>query len=207
MTQHSAISPNGGTLARDMLIAVAAMCGVVALSNYAVQFPFVHFGLQDYLTWGAFAYPVAFLITDLTNRRLGAARARKVVFAGFILAVILSVVLATPRIALASGSAFLVAQLLDVSVFDRLRTDKWWKAPLVSSIIGSAVDTALFFTLAFAGSGLPVVGYAVAGGMSAPVWVGWAVSDWLVKMMFAIAMLVPFRALMGRVTPAVAKPA
>lgn len=190
-----------GTITRGLIAAVAAMCGVVALSNVAVQYPFMHFGLQDYLTWGAFTYPVAFLITDLTNRRYGPAKTRRVVFAGFVLAVILSVVLATPRIAIASGTAFLTAQLLDVAVFDRLRRGAWWKAPLVSSLIGSAVDTAMFFTLAFAGSGMPDATYAILGGITAPVWMGWAFFDWLVKLACAGAMLVPFRALMGRIAP------
>lgn len=177
------------------------MCAVIALSNFAVQYPFAHFGLEDFLTWGAFTYPLAFLITDLTNRRFGAARTRKVIFVGFVLAVALSVWLATPRIAFASGAAFLTAQFLDVAVFDRLRAGVWWKAPLVSSLVGSAVDTALFFTLAFAASGLPAVPYALAGGAVLPVWVAWAACDWLVKTAFAGAMLIPYRGLMGRFTP------
>lgn len=201
MTQGSDQAFGAGTHMRALVIAALAMCAVVAASNFAVQYPFTPFGLQDYLTWGAFTYPVAFLITDLTNRRFGPAMARKVVFCGFVLAVILSIVLATPRIALASGTAFLVAQLLDVSVFDRLRTGAWWKAPLFSSLIGSGVDTVLFFSLAFAGTDLPSVTYAIAGGLEAPVWVGWAFCDWLVKLICAGALLVPFRALMGRAVP------
>src|SRR5690606_30678384 len=129
---------------------VAAMAATVAASNVLVQYPFAHFGLQDLLTWGAFTYPVAFLVTDLANRNHGAAAARKVVYAGFAVAVLLSVWLATPRIALASGTAFLVAQLIDVLVFDRLRERAWWQAPLISSVIGAVVDTALFFSIAFA---------------------------------------------------------
>ena len=180
--------------------AVAAMCAIVALSNIAVQYPFTPLGLQDYLTWGAFTYPVAFLITDLSNRHFGPAMARRVVVAGFVLAVVLSVVLASPRIALASGTAFLVAHLLDISVFDRLRAGVWWRAPLVSSLIGSAVDTVLFFSIAFAGTGLPLATYAIAGGATVPVWVGWAVCDWLVKLVCAGMLLVPFRLLMARIT-------
>ena len=190
-----------GTFSRGLIAAVAAMCGVVALSNVAVQYPFMHFGLQDYLTWGAFTYPVAFLITDLTNRRYGPAKTRRVVFAGFVLAVILSVVLATPRIAIASGTAFLTAQLLDVAVFDRLRRSSWWKAPLVSSLIGSAVDTVMFFTLAFAGTGMPEATYPILGGITVPVWMGWGFFDWLAKLFCAGIMLVPFRALMSRISP------
>ena len=129
---------------------VAAMATIVVASNILVQFPFPHFGLQDLLTWGAFTYPIAFLVTDLTNRRFGPAAARKVVLVGFAIAIVLSVWLATPRIAIASGSAFLVAQLLDVAIFDRLRRNAWWQAPLISTVIGSLVDTALFFSLAFA---------------------------------------------------------
>src|SRR3546814_11421603 len=136
--------------ARGVAAGIAAMVGVVALSNYAVQF-----AINDWLTWGAFTYPAAFLVTDLTNRTLGPTAARRVIYAGFALAVVLSIWLATPRIAIASGTAFLVAQLLDVAIFNRLRAGAWWRAPLVSSAIGSVVDTALFFSIAFAGSGLP----------------------------------------------------
>jgi len=132
---------------------ILAMCAVVAASNYLVQFPVQAtlggINLADILTWGAFTYPVAFLVTDLTNRRFGANAARVVVVSGFVLAVALSIWLATPRIAIASGSAFLVAQLLDVAVFEKLRRSAWWKAPLVSSLLGSVIDTVLFFGVAF----------------------------------------------------------
>lgn len=158
--------------------AVAAMTIIVVASNILVQYP-----VNDWLTWGAFTYPLAFLVTDLANRRLGPAAARRVVYVGFALAVLCSAVLATPRIALASGTAFLVAQLLDVVVFDRLRRGTWWRAPLVSSVLGSTIDTALFFTLAFAATGLP--------------WIGWAIGDLAVKFAVALAMLIPFRLLMG----------
>jgi queuosine precursor transporter len=158
--------------------AVAAMTLIVVASNILVQYP-----VNDWLTWGAFTYPLAFLVTDLANRRLGPAAARRVVYVGFALAVLCSAVLATPRIALASGTAFLVAQLLDVVVFDRLRRGIWWRAPLVSSVLGSTIDTVLFFTLAFAATGLP--------------WIGWAIGDLAVKFAVALVMLIPFRLLMG----------
>ena len=161
-----------------------AMVVVVAASNYLVQFP-----LNDWLTWAAFTYPVSFLVTDLVNRFLGPRPARRVVYIGFALAVMLSLWLATPRIALASGGAFLVAQLLDVRVFDRLRRGVWWRAPLVSSALASAVDTALFFGLAFAGTGLP--------------WVTWAIGDLGVKLLVAFALLLPFGLAVRRTEPAV----
>jgi queuosine precursor transporter len=173
---------------------VVAMAFVVVASNILVQHPFTPFGLADYLTWGAFTYPFAFLVTDLTNRRFGPATARKVVMIGFAVAVVLSIIFATPRIALASGAAFLCAQLLDVSIFHRLRHGVWWRAPLVSSLFGSALDTALFFTLAFAGSG---VGEANYWGLVLPVWVGWAFFDFVVKVLHALVMLLPFRVLSG----------
>lgn len=181
-----------------LLAPVAAMAMVVATSNVLVQYPFTPFGLADYLTWGAFTYPFAFLVTDLTNRRFGPAAARRVVYAGFGIAVVLSVWLATPRIALASGSAFLAAQLVDVWIFHRLRRQAWWQAPLASSLIGSTVDTALFFSLAFAGSG---VGEADYWGLVLPVWVAWAAFDWLVKLVHAVAMLGPFHLLRRRTAP------
>ena len=158
------------------------MTAVVVAANILVQFP-----INDWLTWGAFVYPVSFLVTDLTNRTLGPRRARLVVFAGFAVAVVLSTYFATVRIAIASGTAFIIAQLLDVWIFDRLRRATWWHAPLVSSTLASAIDTALFFALAFAGTGLP--------------WITWALGDYGVKLVFAGLMLIPFRALM-RFTPA-----
>jgi queuosine precursor transporter len=170
-----------------LAVPVLAMVVVVAGSNFAVQFP-----INDWLTWGAFTYPVAFLVTDLTNRRLGPAPARRVVYVGFALGVLLSILLAGPRIALASGTAFLTAQLLDIWVFDRLRRLPWWQAPLASSALASIWDTALFFTLAFAGSGLP--------------WITWALGDLAAKGAMALLLLLPFRALMGRTDP-LAEPA
>lgn len=192
---------------------VAAMALVVVASNVLVQYPFGHFGLQDLLTWGAFTYPLAFLVNDLTNRRFGKRAARKVVLAGFALAVVLSIWLATPRIAIASGSAFLVAQLLDTQIFDRLRNDAWWKPPLVSTVIGSVVDTVLFFSLAFAASfafldtGLGLedgsLGFAVPFfGAEVPLWVSLAVGDFGVKMLVGLIMLAPYGALLAVLKPA-----
>lgn len=171
------------SIPRGIVLGVIAMMVIVVASNVLVQYP-----INDWLTWGAFTYPVAFLITDLTNRALGPARARQVVYAGFALAVALSFYFATYRIAVASGTAFLVAQLLDVRIFDRLRdAGGWWTAPLISSTIASVIDTVLFFSIAFAGSGLP--------------WVTWAVGDFGAKMCVALAMLIPFRALMQMTRP------
>jgi uncharacterized PurR-regulated membrane protein YhhQ (DUF165 family) len=177
---------------------VAAMAVLVTASNILVQYP-----VGDFLTWGAFTYPFAFLVTDLTNRRFGPGAARRVVLVGFAVAVALSVWLATPRIAIASGAAFLCAQLLDVAVFDRLRAGAWWRAPLVSSTLGSALDTALFFTpaeAAFLGAGeawalapAPLLG----AGPDAPFWVSLALGDFLVKMALALAALGPYRAALG----------
>lgn len=163
-------------------VPLLAMVAIVTVSNVAVQYP-----INDWLTYGALTYPVSFLVTDLTNRAHGPARTRRVVYAGFAVAVVLSVVLAGWRIALASGTAFLLAQLADVAVFDRLRRLRWWVAPLGSSLLASALDTAFFFTLAFAGTGLP--------------WITWGLGDYGVKAGLALAMLVPFRALMRVVRP------
>ena len=163
---------------RGFWIGVLAMTLVVTLSNVVVQYP-----INDWITYGALTYPCAFLVTDLTNRGLGPQVARRVVMVGFALAVVLSIYFATPRIALASGTAFLVAQLLDIQIFNRLqRILPWWEAPLISSSIASAVDTALFFALAFAGTAVP--------------WVSLGVGDYLAKLAMALALLIPFRALM-----------
>lgn len=166
------------TLTRGLLLGILAMAILVTASNVLVQFP-----VNDYLTWGAFTYPVCFLVTDLCTRTLGAEKARRVVYVGFALAVVLSVLLATPRIAMASGAAFLTAQLLDVAIFDRLRRAAWWLAPLTSSLFASAIDTGLFFSLAFAGTAVP--------------WVTLALGDYLVKLAIALVMLIPFRALIA----------
>lgn len=184
-----------------------AMAAVVVASNVLVQYP-VHYRLgplilEDLLTWGAFTYPVAFLITDLSNRTFGPQRARIVVIVGFILAVGISVYAATPRIAIASGSAFLVAQLLDVSIFHRLRHARWWRAPLISSVLGSCLDTVLFFSLAFA-AGFVILGanddFAIEAapflGLFAtdvPRWMSWAIGDLAVKLLVALVLLAPYR--------------
>ncbi len=165
-----------------LILPVLAMAAIVAVSNYAVQFP-----INDWLTWGALTYPVTFLVTDLTNRAHGPALTRRVVYVGFACAVVLSIALATPRIALASGGAFLVAQLCDVYVFDRLRKRPWWQAPLGSSAIASAIDTALFFSLAFAGTAVP--------------WPTLALGDLGVKFAMAACMLLAFRLFLNWVRP------
>ncbi len=188
------------------LIAVAAMAVIIAGSNYLVQFP-VHatigaLNLADLLTYAAFTFPVAFLVTDLTNKLFGAGAARKVVYVGFAIAVLMSILLASPRIAIASGAAFLISQLLDVSIFDRLRAGLWWRAPLVSSVLGAVIDTFIFFSLAFAGSlsflgaGLdfavqpaPLLGVLA---MEAPRWVSWALGDLVVKVTMALVLLAPY---------------
>ena len=203
-----------------LLPGIAAMAAVVVTSNILVQFLF-----GQWLTWGAFTYPIAFLVTDVMNRVYGPALARKVVFAGFITGVICSLIgtqihgefgpLVTLRIAVGSGIAFLVAQLLDISIFNRLREGSWWRAPLVSSLVGSSIDTALFFTIAFsaalsalepandvswANEVLPLLGV----GPLAPLWVSLAVADWGVKLSLALVALVPFRMIVKRLTPQVA---
>lgn len=188
--------------ASRLALPVAAMMAVVAASNVLVQYPVQQFGLAELLTWGAFTYPLAFLVNDLTNRRFGPAVARQVVYFGFALAVMLSFWLATPRIALASGSAFLVGQLLDIGVFNRLRRMSWWQAPLAGSLIGSALDTVIFFSLAFAGDAdmsFPVT-YS-STGITVPLWVGLAFFDFLVKVGCALLALVPYGALMGWLKP------
>lgn len=157
-----------------VIAGLIAMGLVVLVSNIAVQYP-----INDWLTWGAFTYPIAFLVTDLTNRIFGPANARLVVFAGFLVGVALSLYFADPRIAIASGAAFLTAQLLDVAIFDRLRQRAWWKAPLISSLLASAIDTVIFFAGAFAMTGLP--------------WITWAIGDYGAKLLMAAALLVPFR--------------
>lgn len=198
----------------QFLWAVAAMVATIAASNYLVQFPVRAFigpvDLATILTWGAFSYPVAFLVTDLTNRRFGPQGARLVVVCGFAVAVVLSIVLASPRIAVASGSAFLVAQLLDIAIFDRLRRGKWWHPPLFSSLVSSALDTLIFFSLAFAtpfalldtGFGhadgsLPFPAPLLGIGADVPLWVSLALGDFLVKLLLTGLMLVPYKGLLG----------
>jgi len=161
------------------LIPVTAMCAVIVLSNFAVQYP-----INDWLTWGAFTYPLVFLVSDLTNRALGPQAARRVAWAGFAVAVGASALLAPARIAAASGLAFLLSQLLDVAVFNRWRAFSWWKAPLIGSMAASVIDTAVFFALAFAGTGMD--------------WLQLAAGDLAVKWAMALLLLAPYRALLPR---------
>lgn len=188
---------------RILLPFIFAMVAVVVISNILVQYPFQPFGLGEILTWGAFTYPFAFLVNDLTNRRFGKLAARRVVAAGFIIALGFSVWLASPRIAIASGSAFLVAQLIDIRIFDNLRNQQWWRAPLLSTFIGSGVDTILFFGIAFApvfaeldtGLGLAdgSLGFpASVFGIAMPLYASLAIGDFLVKLLIGIVALVPY---------------
>ncbi len=190
---------------RELILPLLAMVAVVLASNILVQHHFTPFGLEHKLTWGAFIYPVSFLVTDLTNRRYGASTARRVVILGFLIAVALSALLATPRIALASGTAFLIGQLLDVTVFNRLRAGNWWHAPLAGSVMGSILDTALFFSLAFAGNEAMsfLVPVGLSGGPQLPLWQNLAIWDLLVKMLVAVLALVPYRALLNVLRPVV----
>jgi hypothetical protein len=212
------LAATGGSIAGRSIgiaVAVASMAAVVVLSNILVQHPFAftlgRLNLADLLTWGAFSYPLAFLVTDSTNRLLGPRIARRVVYCGFALAVVLSAWFATPRIAIASGTAFLVAQLLDIFIFNRLRDRAWWKAPSVSSIAGSALDTLVFFSLAFAPlfvflgpnepfavEAAPLVGlYPV----DTPRWLSWALGDFSVKLLMAASALAPYRIIIGIFLP------
>ncbi len=203
-----------------LLPGILAMGAIVLASNILVQFL-----AGPWLTWGAFTYPLAFLVTDLTNRLYGAPAARKVVLAGFAVGLVCSVIgtqvmgeygpLVTLRVAIGSAIAFLTAQLVDVAVFDRLRAGAWWRAPLVSSVIGSALDTALFFSIAFsaalafvhpatdvawAAEPLPLLGL----GPVVPLWVSLAVADFGVKIALALIALAPFRLFLQRLRPSVA---
>lgn len=200
---------------RFVIIYALMMAAIVVSSNFLVQFPLsgsiAGISLGDILTWGAFTYPVAFLVTDLTNRQFGPSVARRVVFVGFIAGVLLSLVTAPQRIAIASGSAFLIGQLLDISVFNRLRRQSWWQAPLAGSLAGSALDTILFFSFAFAplfvvfGANdpfaielAPVLGIFSA---EAPRWVSWALGDFAAKITVGLVMLLPYGALMSVIRP------
>jgi uncharacterized integral membrane protein (TIGR00697 family) len=198
-----------------ILPGVIAMAIIVVTSNILVQFLY-----GDWLTWGAFTYPFAFLVTDVMNRVYGVAAARRVVFVGFLVGVVCSLIgsqivgefgpLVTLRIAIASGVGFLTAQLIDVAIFDRLRQGSWWRAPLASTLVGSTIDTALFFTIAFstwfvflepandvswANDLVPMLGT----GPELPLWVSLAVADWGVKLAIALIALVPFRLAVARV--------
>ena len=172
-----------------LLLLLSVLMGVVVLSsNYLVQFPVNYYNLEDILTYGAFTYPIAFLITDLTNRSYGKLVARKIVYFGFVLGIASTLFFSTNfsdlisiRIAIGSGSAFMVAQLLDVKIFDQLRKKKWFVAPLTSSFIGSIIDTFLFFSISFYGTGIP--------------WVTLSFGDLVVKILVTLIMLIPFRLL------------
>ncbi len=173
------------------LLLLSVLMGVVVLSsNYLVQFPIKYYGLEEILTYGAFTYPIAFLITDLANRSYGKLGARKIVYIGFIIGIAFTLFFSTNfsdlisvRIAIGSGTAFIVAQLLDVQIFDKLRKKEWFVAPLTSSFIGSLVDTFLFFSISFYGTGVP--------------WVTLSVGDLGVKIFVTLLMLIPFRLLLG----------
>ena len=178
-----------------ILILLSFMMGVVVLSsNYLVQFPVNYYGLNEILTYGAFSYPVAFLITDLANRSFGKFVARKIVYFGFFLGIGFTLLFSTNfadfisiRIAIGSGTAFFVAQILDVQIFDKLRKRKWFIAPLTSSIIGSSIDTFLFFSISFYATGVP--------------WLTLSLGDLAVKILVALVMLIPFRMLLKIVKP------
>ncbi len=194
----------------DYINALVAMTLVVLSSNILVQHPFTHWGLGDYLTWGAFSYPFSFLVTDLANRRFGTRGARRIVYVGFVLAVALSVILATPRIAMASGAAFLVAQLIDIGIFARLRDKAWWMPPFVSSVISSGLDTAIFFSVAFYCGPVPGVGLTIsdmlgqagiADACIALPWVNLAVADYGVKLALAAIAIAPYGAVMALMRP------
>ena len=167
---------------------------IVLISNFLVQFPVKYYGLEEILTYGAFSYPVAFLITDLANRSFGKLIARKIVYFGFTIGILFTLIFSTNfsdlisiRIAIGSGTAFIIAQLLDVQVFDKLRRKTWFVAPLFSSLIGSTVDTFLFFSISFYGTEVP--------------WVTLSLGDLGVKIFIALVMLVPFRLLLGTLKP------
>ncbi|SDH83423.1 queuosine precursor transporter [Alloyangia pacifica] len=205
-------------MTRSFLPGILAMAATVLASNILVQ---ILFG--QWLTWGAFTYPIAFLVTDLMNRLYGVHAARKVVLAGFVTGVICSLIgtqvmlqgdgytypAVTLRVAIGSGAAFLAAQLMDVTIFDKLREGAWWRAPLASTLVGSSLDTAIFFTVAFAGSlsflepgndvswaneALPLLG----AGPVVPLWVSLGLADWMVKLSLAILALVPFRMIVSK---------
>lgn len=200
---------------RATIVYVVLMTIVVVASNFLVQFPVAGhvFGIElsDLLTWGAFTYPAAFLVTDLTNRQFGPRIARRVVLAGFVVGVTLSFYTSIPRIAIGSGIAYLVGQLLDISVFNTLRRQSWWQAPLAGSMLGSALDTVLFFSISFA----PLFGFLGANdefaisqapilgifATEAPRWISWALGDFVVKLLVGLVMLLPYGALMSVVKP------
>ena len=178
-----------------LFLLLTLIMGVVVLaSNYLVQFPIKYYGLEEILTYGAFSYPIAFLITDLANRSYGKLIARQIVYIGFAMGISFTLLFSTNfgdlisvRIAIGSGTAFLVAQLLDVQIFDNLRKKEWFIAPLTSSVIGSTVDTFLFFSISFYATGIP--------------WVTLSIGDLTVKILVALIMLIPFRLLLKTLKP------
>ena len=180
---------------KKIFLILSFLMGVVVLaSNYLVQFPIYYYGLNEILTYGAFSYPIAFLITDLANRSFGKVVARKIVYIGFAIGISFTLLFSTNfadlisiRIAIGSGTAFLVAQLLDVQIFDKLRQKRWFVAPLTSSLIGSTVDTFIFFSISFYGTGVP--------------WVTLSLGDLSVKIFVALLMLIPFRLLLKTLKP------
>ena len=180
---------------KKIFLILSFLMGVVVLaSNYLVQFPINYYGLNEILTYGAFSYPIAFLITDLSNRSFGKVVARKIVYIGFAIGISFTLLFSTNftdlisiRIAIGSGTAFLFAQLLDVQIFDKLRQKKWFVAPLTSSLIGSTVDTFIFFSISFYGTGVP--------------WVTLSLGDLSVKIFVALLMLIPFRLLLKTLKP------
>ena len=180
---------------KRLFLTLSFLMGLVVLaSNYLVQFPFKYYGLEEILTYGAFSYPIAFLITDLANRSYGKIVARKIVYIGFTIGISFTLLFSTNfgdlisiRIAVGSGTAFIVAQLLDVQIFDQLRKKKWFIAPLTSSLIGSTIDTFLFFSISFYATGVP--------------WVTLSLGDLTVKILVALIMLIPFRLLLKRFKP------
>ena len=181
-------------MSKSFLLLSFLMGVVVLSSNYLVQFPINYYGLNEILTYGAFSYPIAFLITDLANRSYGKRVARKIVYFGFIIGIGFTILFSTDfadfisiRIAIGSGVAFLTAQLLDVQIFDRLRKKEWFVAPLTSSMIGSTIDTFLFFSISFYGTGVP--------------WVTLSLGDLIVKVIVALIMLIPFRLLLKTFKP------
>jgi len=187
---------------RNLIYLATAMVVVVLISNILVQYPVQLFGLQDLLTWAAFTYPIAFFVTDLTNRYCGPQTAKKVVYVGFTIAVVLSILFATPRIAIASGTAFLASQILDIYIFRKYIKHTWWKAPIISSALGSLLDTTIFFSIAFS-LNFSFLGYSDSFAtdkvpafliqMEAPRWVMWAIGDLIIKLLVAIVLLIPFR--------------
>ena len=205
-------------MTRTHLPGILAMASIVVASNILVQFLY-----GQWLTWGAFTYPLAFLVTDVMNRAYGAAAARRVVLVGFIVGLICSLIgtqimgefgpLVTVRVAIGSGLAFFVAQMLDVSIFAALRGSTWWRAPLISTLVGSTLDTVIFFGIAFSGALsfihpatdvswasdiLPLLG----SGPEAPLWVSLAVADWMVKISIALVALIPFRLITAKLSSA-----